>query len=61
MKEIIEGWEKHNQILKDLGLPGQMTKEEYLAELLRTPLEEHEDAIHASLRNRPKSNNAETK
>jgi hypothetical protein len=41
MKEIIEGWEKHNQILKDLGLPGQMTKEEYQVELLKTPLEDH--------------------
>ena len=55
MEEPIEGWEKHNQILKDLGLPGQMTKEEYQAALLRTPLEDLEDEIHAVLRNRPAS------
>ena len=52
MDEIIEGWERHNQILKDLGLPGQMTKEEYLASLQKVSLEEHEDAIHSILRNK---------
>lgn len=60
MKEIIEGWENHNQTAKRLGLP-EMTKEEYLAELLRTPLEVHEDAIHAMLRNRPKSDAPKSK
>ena len=53
MEEIIEGWERHNQILKDLGLPGRVTKEEYLAILQKVSLEEHEDAIHATLRNPP--------
>ena len=50
MKEIIDGWENHKKILEDLGLPA-MTKEEYLASLKRFSLEEHEDAIHAVLRN----------
>ena len=54
MEEIIEGWKSHNQTAKSLGLP-EMTKEEYEAELARTSLEEHEDAIHAVLRNRPKT------
>ena len=53
MEEIVEGWENHNQILKDLGLPGQMSKEEYKASLQRVSLEEHEDAIYATLRNPP--------
>ena len=55
MEEIIEGWKKHNQIMKDLGLPG-MTREEYLASLQKVSLEDHEDAIHALLRNPPKTN-----
>lgn len=55
MEEIIEGWKKHNQTMKELGLPG-MSKEEYMASLQRVSLEEHEDAIHALLRNPPKAN-----
>jgi hypothetical protein len=54
MEEIINGWEKHNQTMKELGLPG-MTREEYLASLQRVSREENEDAIHAVLRNPPKS------
>jgi hypothetical protein len=55
MEEIVEGWKKHNQTMKDLGLP-EMTKEEYIASLQRVSLEEHEDAIHALLRNPPTTN-----
>ena len=52
MEEIVEGWKKHNQTMKELGLPG-MSKEEYMASLQRVSLEEHEDAIYATLRNPP--------
>ena len=55
MEEIVEGWKSHNQIAKSLGLT-EMTKEEYEAAFARTSLEEHEDAIHALLRNPPKAN-----
>ena len=55
MEEIIEGWKKHNQTMKELGLPG-MLKEEYMTSLQRVSLEEHEDEIHALLRNPPKTN-----
>lgn len=51
MEEIIEGWKKHNQTMRELGLP-EMTEDEYLASLQRVSLEEHEDAIHATLRNK---------
>lgn len=60
MKDSLEGWENHNKNLRDLGLP-ETTKDTYLASLQRVSLGEHEDAVHASLRNRPKSNNDEAK
>jgi hypothetical protein len=52
MEDIVEGWKRHNQTMKELGLPG-MSKEEYIASLQRVSLEEHEYAIHATLRNLP--------
>ena len=50
MEEIVEGWKRHNLIMKKYGLPA-MSKEEYMASLQREPLEEDEDAIHAMVRN----------
>lgn len=54
MKEIVDGLEHHNKILRDLGLP-ETTREEYLESLKRTPLDSIEDEIAASLRNKDKT------
>ena len=51
MKDIADGWENHNKILRDLDLP-ETTREEYLEALKRNPLESLEDEIHATLRNK---------
>lgn len=51
MKDIVDGFEHHNKILKDLGLP-ETTRQEYLESLKRTPLESIEDEIAAALRNK---------
>jgi hypothetical protein len=53
MKEIVDGLEHHNKILRDLGLP-EITREKYLESLKRTPLESIEDQIAAILRNKNK-------
>lgn len=50
MKDIVDGFEHHNKILRELGLP-ETTREEYLEALKRTPMESIEDEIHAALRN----------
>jgi len=60
MEDIVSSWENHNKTLRDLGLP-ETTKEDYLAGLQRMSLEEHEDAIHAVLRNKPNSDTPRAK
>lgn len=46
-----DGWEDHNKILKELGLP-EITHEEYIASMQRVSRDEIEDAIHAQVRNK---------